>query len=135
MRILALLCLLVTACGDDTGGSAGAGGTSGSGGSGGTSGSGGSAGHDAAVDAPDVDSLPMTCGNMEAGTCSASAESCQCCPIGGVSTAQHCLCTTTCHSDTDCTDLARPHCEHQNGDPQAVGFCTPNQFGCCWVCQ
>jgi len=138
MKRFLFLALFLFACGGGSGGSGGSGGNGGSGGSsgsggsggaGGSGGSGGSGGHDAS----DVDSLPVTCGYMEAGTCEA-AEQCFCCP--GAGPTQHCLCTTQCQTDNDCHDTTRPHCEHDPSNQNGPGFCTPpqTQFACCWLC-
>jgi len=65
-----------------------------------------------------------------ADVCSDSKLTCQCCPAGGP--AVHCTCSTTCTTDGDCKDAARPKCNHEGTNP---GFCTTTDFVCCWACE
>jgi hypothetical protein len=77
-----------------------------------------------------IDAGGAMCSVMTMGACDTTAESCYCCPIGGI--AQHCTCSTPCTSDTDCTDPARPSCHI---DPsRGTGFCEAVAFTCCWLC-
>ena len=82
-----------------------------------------------------VDSTPVeagkVCGDTEPkGTCPDGGLSCQCCPAGGA--AQHCICTTSCFTDLDCKDSARPKCEKESVGVK--GFCKPLSLTCCWLC-
>jgi hypothetical protein len=60
------------------------------------------------------------------GICGPLGLSCECCGVGGPQI--RCLCTTSCESDSDCPDPARPFCSLAEGTP---GICTPVDFGCC----
>jgi len=82
-------------------------------------GGGGDAGH---VDAGNL------CGPQDMGPCTDANLDCLCCPAGGP--AENCLCTTTCLTDGDCTDAARPHCNQ--ADPSSQGICTAVSYGCAW---
>ena len=69
------------------------------------------------------------CGGMISGTCTGGL-GCQCCPAGGPT--QNCVCSTTCTTDAECTDPARPDCNTPTfGGP---GFCAARDFRCCWEC-
>jgi|SRR5215831_10588494 len=112
--------------GGGAGGSGGSGGSGGAGGAGGSAGSGGSGGSGGGGGSQDGGEA---CQGTMAGVCTGGL-TCDCCPAGGP--LQHCLCSTSCASDAECSDPARPHCERA---PQApTGFCTPAGFQCCWLC-
>jgi hypothetical protein len=95
------------------------------------------------LDAPVVSDAPLdtpvpvdTAGNDAGPACEGgtfgSCEgglSCGCCPAGGPT--MNCLCSTPCTTDADCTDAARPTCQHP---PDGPGFCAPAAFTCCWLC-
>ncbi len=71
------------------------------------------------------------CGGETSGTCSGAGVSCLCCAAGGPH--QHCICSTPCQSVLDCTDAARPACNHpKDSNP---GICAPADFICCWYCK
>jgi hypothetical protein len=72
----------------------------------------------------------IECSDQAWGVCADAALACQCCPNGGPS--QHCLCSTTCKADAECTDPARPKCQQPSGG--SAGFCAPADFACCWTC-
>jgi hypothetical protein len=72
-----------------------------------------------------------SCG-VQSGACSAGT-SCQCCPGGGPT--QHCLCTTSCHSDGDCKDPAQPSCDLDTASANGAGMCHDSSFTCCWGCK
>jgi hypothetical protein len=93
---------------------AGTGGTGGRGGASGASGAGGSAGF---------------VGSCDQISCS-GATTCRCCPAGGP--AQYCSCTSSCTSNADCRDPARPTCD-VNG-ASGDGICRGASFTCCWNC-
>lgn len=69
------------------------------------------------------------CGVSMGGSCEDGALACSCCPAGGPT--MHCVCSTPCTTDADCTDAARPTCQHAPGE---AGFCAPADFTCCWLC-
>jgi len=79
---------------------------------------------------PGPEVVQTTCIDLTFGTCAAKDLSCECCPYGGP--ANHCLCSTPCMTNTDCTDAARPVCQQPGVGSQ--GFCAPADFGCCWMC-
>lgn len=81
----------------------------------------------APIDTAGADAGPL-CQGGTFGRCE-GALSCGCCPAGGPT--MNCLCSTPCTSDTDCTDPARPTCQHP---PDGPGFCAPADFTCCWLC-
>lgn len=78
---------------------------------------------------PDYDAGPM-CGDATMGSCQVGLD-CIGCLSGPI--MEHYLCTTSCTSDTDCTDATRPHCNLPGamggGGP---GLCTPAGYGCSW---
>lgn len=80
------------------------------------------------TDAAGTDAGPM-CGGFTTGACGAGT-TCECCPAGGP--LDRCVCTTTCTTDGDCTDVARPVCEIPPGSTS--GFCRASTFNCCWLC-
>jgi hypothetical protein len=71
----------------------------------------------------------LICGGHMSGWCPAFNAGCECCPAGGP--LNNCLCTTTCESNSDCTDPARPVCNQSSG---RTGMCTDAEFVCCWKC-
>ncbi len=73
--------------------------------------------------------VAQTCTLTTFGTCSNTSLSCQCCPAGGP--FEHCVCSTTCKADADCTDPTRPTCQKPAG---GTGFCAPTDLTCCWGC-
>ncbi len=79
---------------------------------------------------PGPEVVQATCIDLTFGTCAAKDLSCECCPYGGP--ANHCLCSTPCMTNTDCTDASRPVCQQPGAGSQ--GFCAPADFGCCWMC-
>lgn len=87
----------------------------------------------AAQDAGPTDSGPRPdvgplCEGMVRGECTGAGVACECCPAGGP--LERCLCTTTCTSDADCTDPARPDCNQPA--PGESGICAPVGFMCAW---
>ena len=80
----------------------------------------------------DPGEVAETCGGQVSGTCADKALSCHCCPVGGISPTENCLCSTTCQSDANCLDPARPKCKQVA--PGYAGFCAPEMFDCCWTC-
>jgi hypothetical protein len=84
------------------------------------------------IDLAGVDLAPEPCMQTPADTCGGGTM-CSCCPASGISNQQNCLCSTTCSSDGDCHDVSRPHCE--KAPNSTVGFCAPQGFFCCWLCQ
>jgi hypothetical protein len=81
--------------------------------------------------AEDPGDKSQTCGGLLSGTCDDASLSCLCCAAGGP--YQHCICSTACQSDLDCTAAARPTCNHPpDSNP---GICAPADFTCCWYCK
>ncbi len=72
------------------------------------------------------------CGNQVSGSCSDADLSCSCCPAGGASAMENCICSMPCTADDDCPDASRPKCKQVA--PGQTGFCAPALFGCCWTC-
>ena len=72
------------------------------------------------------------CLSGTSGTVCAGGTTCECCPAGGPS--EHCLCTTRCSTDADCTDPVRPDCNRASGGAggSMTGICAPAGFVCRW---
>ncbi len=145
MRWLGMLVVgLSLACGDDDGGTddtsedmgvvdSGAGesdgGAAGDGGA--TSDGGGATDGGGEPDAATAGDMGPACSETSpSGFCAGGGLSCECCPAGGP--RSNCLCTTTCTTDEDCTDPARPRCNRDELNPGSTGICTPTDFVCAW---
>jgi len=76
---------------------------------------------------PGVDAGPM-CSESVMGWCTGGL-TCLGCPAGPI--MDHYLCTTSCASNADCTDPARPTCSMDMFGGGA-GLCVPTGFGCAW---
>lgn len=95
---------------------------------------------DSAIDAAKVDSTsdaPIDtavdagpkCEGKAPGYCPGTL-TCLSCPAGGP--ASNYLCTTSCKSNAQCTDPARPKCNMPSTGTTESGICTPNDFSCLW---
>ena len=71
----------------------------------------------------------LLCGGLIKGICQTGA-TCDCCPAGGI--AQHCWCTTSCTSSSDCNNPSLPICELPPSGGN--GFCRDDSQRCCWLC-